>query len=422
MTRNSISWSACVLVSAGALWAQSQGEGASQGESLRSGSRGGGSQSASGQSNTQSGTRTADPIENRRTNAGDQGVYRRGPDQPFYLYGRVVTEDGKPPSERVVVKMNCGAAVAGYLLRGSFPQDVTDSKGRFNFYPGTHSAIRVADASSAMTSGMRGYRDAAPEATLRVRNLSNCVLHVELPGYRSDRSRLRDFRGMGALNVGILVLHRLDGVKGSAFSPATLAAPRAAAGAFHKGVEVLLNQDPKHKQAIRHLEKAVKLYPQFAAAWWALGEARAGLKDAARAREAYTRSMHADPNYLRPYEPLIDAAFQRKDWPALESLGERYLALSPASPEIRYRVAVAAINQGKTDTAERMAMDIVARGEANEWPRIHVILGLVHENQSEFGKAAESYRDFLKTAPNAPLADTVKNKLAELGARKSIRQ
>ena len=339
-------------------------------------------------------------------------------------------EDGKPPPEEVVVKMDCGASIRAYPFRGSFPQDVTDSKGRFTFYPGGHSAIRVADASAAMatTTGARGlspilgYQDAAPEATLRVQNLSNCLLYVELPGYRSDQLRLRDFQGMGALNVGALVLHRLDGVKGSAFSPTTQAAPKAAASAFHKGVETLLDENSKHKQAIRHLEEAVRLSPQFAAAWWALGEARAGLKHAVRAREAYTRSMQADPNYLRPYEPLIDDAFQRKDWPSLESLAERYLALSPATPEIRYRAAVAAINQGKTEIAEKMAMEMLARGEADEWPRIHVILGLVHENRSEFGRAAESYRAFLKAAPNASLANTVKNRLAELGARTSSQQ
>ena len=107
----------------------------------------------------------------------------------------------------------------------------------------------------------------------------------------------------------------------------------------------------------------------------------------------------------------------RKDWPSLESLAERYLALSPATPEIRYRAAVATINQGKTDIAEKMAMEMLARGEADEWPRIHVILGLVRENRSEFGRAAESYRAFLKAAPNAPLANTVRNQLADLEAR-----
>ena len=67
-------------------------------------------------------------------------------------------------------------------------------------------------------------------------------------------------------------------------------------------------------------------------------------------------------------------------------------------------------------------MEMFARGEANEWTRIHVILGLVHENRSEFGKAAESYRAFLKAAPNAALADTVKNQLTELRDRTNIQQ
>ncbi|MDE0625147.1 MAG: tetratricopeptide repeat protein [Bryobacterales bacterium] len=123
---------------------------------------------------------------------------------------------------------------------------------------------------------------------------------------------------------------------------------------------------------------------------------------------------------MRPYEPLIEAAFRRKDWPELESLADRYLALFPPSPAVRYKAAVAAISQGKIDAAEKMATTMIARGEASERPRVHLILGLAQENKSDFAKAAESYRTFLRTAPNAPLASTARNKLAELEQRESV--
>ncbi|MDE0625146.1 MAG: hypothetical protein OXH99_01995 [Bryobacterales bacterium] len=158
-------------------------------------------------------------------------------------------------------------------LAGSSPQDLTDAQGRFSFYPENTSAVRIIDSSQSALSPLyptTGFEGPTRQAGFRVPNLSHCVLLVELPGYRSDRLRLRDFRGMGALNVGTLVLHRLDGVKGSAFSPTTLAAPKAATGAFRKGLEALVQKDPKYRQAARQLERAVKLYSRFAAAWWAL--------------------------------------------------------------------------------------------------------------------------------------------------------
>lgn len=339
-------------------------------------------------------------------------------------------QDGEPPAESVVVRMDCGAMSERFLrggdaseLAGSSPQDLTDAQGRFSFYPENTSAVRIIDSSQSALSPLyptTGFEGPTRQAGFRVPNLSHCVLLVELPGYRSDRLRLRDFRGMGALNVGTLVLHRLDGVKGSAFSPTTLAAPKAATGAFRKGLEALVQKDPKYRQAARQLERAVKLYSRFAAAWWALGEARSGLGDAAGARLAYQRSIGADSSYLRPYEPLIEAAFRRKDWPELESLADRYLALFPPSPAVRYKAAVAAISQGKIDAAEKMATTMIARGEASERPRVHLILGLAQENKSDFAKAAESYRTFLRTAPNAPLASAARNKLAELEQRESV--
>ncbi len=77
---------------------------------------------------------------------------------------------------------------------------------------------------------------------------------------------------------------------------------------------------------------------------------------------------------------------------------------------------MAAINQGKSDHAEKMVQVMFARDEAKQWPRTHVIMGLAHESWSELEKAAEHYRAFLRIAPNAPLASVVKNKLGELAA------
>ncbi len=321
---------------------------------------------------------------------------------------------GEPPFERLVVKMVCGTQIRPQ------PQDYTDSDGFFSFSPGANRT--VIDAESSLPVLVPGAWPSLPRGPgSRGIGLSNCAIHVELPGYRSDRLRLRGLFGLGGFDVGVVVLRPLNGFTGSAFSPTTREAPKAATLAFQEGLAALSRKGPKYKQAIQELEKAVGVYPQFAAAWWVLGEARSGLKDETGAREAYMRSMAADPEYLRPYEPLMALAFQRKHWPALESLGESYLALSPGSSKTLYRVAVAATNQGKFDRAEKLLEAVFALGEEAQWPRTHVIMGLVHENRSDFDKAVKSYRAFLRVAPDAPLAEVVKNKLADLTAVSGVR-
>ncbi len=99
---------------------------------------------------------------------------------------------------------------------------------------------------------------------------------------------------MGGLDVGVFVLHPLNGFTGRAFRPTPRAVPRAAALAFHKGLAALSRKDPKYKQAIEHLGKAAEAYPQFVAAWWAL---------ARRGRASKTTQVPVRPTCGR-WEPI----------------------------------------------------------------------------------------------------------------------
>lgn len=300
------------------------------------------------------------------------------------------------------------------------PQDYTDSKGSLSLNPGVNRTVIDAESGLPVLDGRRELRS---QTEISVRGppgigvvLSNWLIYAELPGYRSDRLRLRSTLSMGGSHVGAIVLRPLEGFKGRVFSPTTQAAPEDAKQAIQKGLEALSRREPKYKEATRKLKKAVATYPQFLAAWWAQGDARSSLKDDAGAREASMRSIAADPIYLRPYEPLMAIAFRRKDWRALQSLGLSYLALSPGSSETPYRVAVASTNLGKLDQAERLLEAVFARGEQDQSPRAHLIMGLVHESRSELDEAVESYQAFLRVLPDGQLAEAAAGKLAELDA------
>ena len=342
-----------------------------------------------------------DPYNNsRRSNTNDR---MRQMGTPVYLHGRVVTNAGEPPPERVVVKLNCGTS--------SRPQDYTDRKGHFSFQPYSNQSLMFADASVNRTSPVGG-RSGLTVGSTGGANLSQCHLEAELPGYRSDRLSLGMLR-MGSNDVGLIVLHRLEGLIGATVSVTTLAAPASAQKAYRKGVKALRKMRPNREEAIRHLERAVEVYPEYATAWAALGEARRGLEHEDSARTAYTRAMEADPKFLLPYGPLMDLALNRMDWTELESLTERYLKLSPRSAKTRFLSALAAVNQYDLARAESHVQSLKELNEKDSWPLSYVIMAAVYEGRAEWERAAHEYRAYIDLAPDLKTVEMAKRRLHE---------
>lgn len=322
---------------------------------------------------------------------------------PIYLQGRVATNVGEVPPERVVVKISCGAT--------SIPQDYTDKKGRFSFQPFSNRSVMFTDA-SVSRMGRPGRPTGLTVGTSGGANLSHCHLEAELPGYRSNRLSLGMLR-MGANDVGLIVLHRLEGLVGYTVSVTTLNAPASAQKAYQKGIKALRKMRPNREAAVQHLERAVQIYPEYAAAWAALGEAHRGLADEDEARTAYTRSMEADPEFLLPYEPLIDLAINRTDWSEVGSLTERYLKLSPRSSRVRFLAALAAANQNDLPRAESLLESMGQLNETDEWPLTHVIMAVIHEGRAEWAQAAGEYRAYIRLGPDQKTLEMAKRRLYE---------
>ena len=386
----------CLLVAA-ALSAQTQsgtsGSSTSRGSTSTGGQSGGSTTSRTPTtSNTNTNSRSSSSTStynNQQRNPGNLQMPR-----VLFLHGRVVLANGERPPERVVVKMQCGTG-------GPRPQAYTDSKGRFSFRPGGDPLLMVSDAS---VSGQG--RGLGPSASGRVTaNLAGCDLLVELPGYRSDRLALRYYHAVGSKDVGTIVLHPVAGVTGDTVSATSWSAPKSASKAYRKGLQALMRTEPNIERGIELMEEAVGAYPQYAAAWSMLGLARLESEDWDGARDALLKSIEADAKYLRPYEPLIDLAYERKDWAMVDSLAGEYLKLSPNSSRIRFRAAMAAARIGKSERAEELIGNLIDRREADRWPGSFAVLGLIHEHRAEYQQAADFYRRFLRHETEG---DTVK--------------
>ena len=326
---------------------------------------------------------------------------------PHFVHGRVTTDHGDLPSEWVDVTLRCG----GGFLRSTF----ADRNGHFTFDARSDPEYRKREARNK-TAGGYGYSTRRP---LYGTGSVSCSLQVDSPGYRSAQLELPDIRRMGKIELGILELQQLEGVTGTVVTQIAQDVPQAARNAFNKGFRALRRDKPLYQQGSAHLEKAVRTYPEFSAAWTALGEARLGLEDSDGARSAFLRAIEVDPKFLPAYERLMELTVVRMEWQDLESLSRRYIALSPNSVKGLYLSGVAAVNTLDFPHAEQMAQRIGAQDDEGAAVKSQFLMAMVYEGRSEFAEAAELYQEIVGQVDRR-ISDWIKSKLRKWKGRNAV--
>jgi Flp pilus assembly protein TadD len=360
------------------------------------------------------------PSGNRGNQPGgifDQPSQNERMERPVFLSGKVVLDDGTAPPEPVTIELMCHGQVR--------PEGYTDSRGRFSIQLGQQGAtlMDASVSSGAMGNpGAPGRRDtftSGPGSTpssggaMGITDLSACELRAVLPGFRSEMVMLGRRSVFDNPDVGTIILRRLANVQGTAISMTTLAAPKDARRSFEKAQTLLHQKPPKRQDAVKELEKAVQVYPAFAAAWNELGTLKLAADDQDGARTAFERSLAADPKYLNPYMQLAAINMRANQWEPAADLTQKLVTLNPFMPQAYYFNAVANFNLGKIDQAEKSARSALQGDEAKRLPYTHRLLGAILAKQGNFPTAAEEYRTFLKLSPSAPEADQLRRQLAE---------
>jgi Flp pilus assembly protein TadD len=317
------------------------------------------------------------------------------PTSPIFLTGTVVLEDGSPPPESVVVQRVCGGGTP-------IPEAHTDDRGRFSIELGRDSTVRL-DAEYGLTGG--------PDA----RDLMGCELRADLPGFSSDAIDLSTRRVMDSPNVGSIVLRRLEGVTGSIFSMTALRASRDAKRAFEKGHE--LAADEKLDEAREEYEKALRLSPGYASAWYELGLVHEMQHRPKDARAAYREAIASDPEYVKPYRRLSTLAFVEQSWEEVAATAGRIVDLDPVSyADAHLHLAAASFFLGRLATAERSAREAIRLDARGAIPNARYVLGVVLVSKGDSAGAARFLRDYVEMAAAGPDVDRAKSLLEQLEA------
>lgn len=316
-----------------------------------------------------------------------------------YIWGSVRLEDGGAPPEPVAVERICG----GSTRREGY----TDFKGQFGFQLGQSLNSEVQDVTDTDTGSFHSGRPGGSSQGNTRNSLVGCELRASLPGFQSSTVLLRPDGDSEQLQVGTIVLKRMGSVAGTTISLTTMMAPNDAKRAFEKAQKDM--QQNKTEAAEKELNKAVQIYPHFAAAWSLLGEIHENQKQIEQAKTEYAQAAANDSQFVTPYFRLAAIAVQEKKWQDAVRFTDQIDKLNPfAFPMASFYNAASNYYLGNMDAAEKSARKFASLDTSHQRPDVSLLLGDILARKHDYAGAAQQMREYLSVTPGAPNAERIR--------------
>jgi Tfp pilus assembly protein PilF len=319
--------------------------------------------------------------------------------KPIFVYGKVMLQGGGALPEPVPIERVCNGTVRreGYA----------DTKGQFEFQLGLNLTFQDASENDSRIAPTSRSRSGSGNS-LRPLDLNGCELRAVLAGYQSSVVSLRTMGGdTWQYEVGTIFLKRIGNAPGTTISVTSMAAPKDAMRAYEKAQKV---KAEKPAEAEKELAKAVRIYPQFAAAWTLLGDLHREHNDFNTARADYAQAIAADPQFVNPSYGLAMMASQEKKWDDAIRLTDQVIKLNSAAYPLAYFLNAAAnYNSQKFAPAEESAKKFKALDTQHSHPEVCLLLSYLYSGRQDFAAAAHEIREYLVLAPNSPDVESLKN-------------
>jgi tetratricopeptide (TPR) repeat protein len=367
------------------------------------------------------GTTTGPPSTTRNPtipNTTQPNTQPNTPQQPIFVSGRVMLEDGTAPTESVTIERVCSGAphAEGY----------TDTKGYFSIQLGQKNNGVLQDASedmsgfgSASSAGPGGFGNTGNSQSGGFRSMGSenryldCELRARLAGFRSQSVSLANRRPMDPPDVGTILLHRLSPTEGSTISAVSLAAPKDARKAYDKGMEALKKK--KTPDAEKNFQKAVEIYPKYAAAWHELGVIELAKGDTGMARGSFETAVKSDPKFVNPYMELSLIAWKAEKWQDVAEMTEKVVQLDSFDyPQAYFLNAVSNYYLKNMEVAEKSAREAERLDTRKQFPSAMRLLGVILANNQDYPGAVAQFKAYLEAAPTASDAATVRTQLSQI--------
>jgi tetratricopeptide (TPR) repeat protein len=352
-------------------------------------------------------------------------------DTYLLMTGTVLMEDGSPAPPTIQAELICN----GQILR----QDLLDPDGRFEFELGNETSKGITDTSvtnygdvrnisrgqDITMAGNRAQGGGLQSPSLGRVQLAGCEIRLPAtPGFISNKITLTTRSVFDDPEVGTIVLQRARNVDPAIVTLTTLSAPPEAREAYNMALDEMSKTPPDTAAAIKSLDNAVEVYPDFAVAWNKLGELQTLSKKPDEARKAYEKAIKIDPDYLGPYLGLAKLHLDAGNPKKAVDLTSKAIEKAPDSPQCLYSHGLANYNFKKFDDAKKAFLTIKKNGHDPLFPMTSFFLAMIYTMAGDFKSAAPEFRLYLKNTPEESippkLRDWINTKLQEWTASGKI--
>lgn len=305
--------------------------------------------------------------------------------------GKVTVKDAAVPWDPIPVIVTCNGVVRYRTEAGP--------KGQF--------AIQGDQSPSEPVPTEKNSRQAAAS------QLIGCDVTADVPGFKSSTLRIANRNVTDNPDIGTITLSPDASAAGTAESATTAAAPKEAMKHVDKARSEWLSRNANGAE--RELEKAVKIDPQFAEAWYQLGKLQQMKNENDKALASYQKSAAADPKFVSPYEGIAELSSLQKKWQDVANATDAALKLNPeGTPQLWYFNALSKYNLGKIDEAEASARKSMAMDPQHLAPNTEQLLAVMLASQGQLEEALKHLQNSLTYVKPGPNADLIKQQIAQL--------
>jgi Tfp pilus assembly protein PilF len=163
------------------------------------------------------------------------------------------------------------------------------------------------------------------------------------------------------------------------------------------------------ESSARHLERALRIYPDSLEAHNNLGARYTELQEYEKAAAEFQKAIAIDPRVIQPFSNLSVVFFLQQRYADAEAAARRALSVDPQHPTARYLLG-AVLATEKRNPEE--AMELLRQTEF-EFPDARLLLAQIMLRRGAVEEAEKELRDYL-ALPAAPKRQNVERWLARL--------
>lgn len=248
--------------------------------------------------------------------------------------------------------------------------------------------------------------------------LEGCLVQASIAGFGSSsititQRNLRDDPTLGMISIA----RRSGSAAGTALSETTKSASPQAQAFFEKARKEFLEN--KADKAKNDLQKVVQADPQFADAWYQLGNLQQA-ENRTEARDSYAKASAADPKFVLPYEQLAFMDAQEGKWQQVVDDTNHAAQLDPnGTTQTWYYSAMANYQLKNLDAAQDSALKSIALDPQHTIPNTERLVAAILTRKGDYAGALEHLKICLANTPKGPDEDLLKKQIALLESKTS---